>query len=281
MYGVSGSVGPTWLASTDRRVGQRLVPPGIASARPGHRAGAITQPAHDEHLAHGGRLGDRRVGRLLEADRGAAAQEAVGGDEDRRLGVAQPRRHGGRAVAGEDRRVDGLEQAKGEDRDRRLGEQRQQDPDAVARPHPASGEHRRRPLDGGAELGIGEAAHLAVVALPRQRGAVRLTGQPRLQGRGGVVERTPAPPPGELDAAVQVQHGPRAALPGQRQVVRGRAPEPAGVVDRVPLQGGQVGVAGRAQEARQPGVGQVGRAGTPRHVGSITPEDGPVGKGDR
>ena len=66
--------------------------------------------------------------------------------------------------------------------------------------------------------------------------------------------------------------------PGDPDVVRGRAPEPARVGDRSRLQRVEGRLAGRAQEPGQPGGLGGRRIGPPRDAVAVAPEDRPGGR---
>ncbi len=211
-----------------------------------------------------------------------AAEEAVRGDEHRRLAVGEPGRHGGRPVPAEDRRVDRLQPAERQHRDHGLDEHRQQDPDPVARLDAVRPEPSRRGVDRRDELRVGQPADLAVLALPDERLAVRVARGARL-GRGpGVVEGAAAPPARPCRAVGQVEDLRRPAVPGDPDVVGRGAPEPAGIGGGARLQRLERRLAGRPQEPGQPGrLGDL-RGRPPRDPVPVAPEDrhrhGPSGR---
>ena len=129
-----GRLGVDLAADRRRRLAlDRIVPPRVTTGRPGRVERLARAPDH-QHPPDRRRRRDRLVGDGLERDPRSAAQEAVGGDQHRRLAVGEARRDGRRAVAAEDRRVDGLQPAERQHGDDRLDQHRQQDPDPVARP---------------------------------------------------------------------------------------------------------------------------------------------------
>ena len=77
-----------------------------------------------------------------------------------------------RPVATEDGREDRLEPTKREDRDDRLGEHRQQDPDAIACSDAVRRQATRGDLHGPGELAAGERDRRAVLTLPDEPLAV-------------------------------------------------------------------------------------------------------------
>ena len=227
------AVGPPGGAPPRVRLG--LCPAvGLGVGRPldvaagGHRhvEDRPTEAAHDHDRADRRRGLDRLVGHGLEGDHRAAAQEAVGRDQVARLERVEPGRDRRRRVAAEDRREDGPQPAQREHGDGRLDQHRQEDPDPRPLPHP----DRSEPASGEAhlpvELGPGEPADIAVLALPGQGRVVGSRGGPRLGGRDRVVER-PDPPASRAGPPGQVQDRRRAALPVELEIVRRRAPEPA------------------------------------------------------
>ncbi len=267
--------------------GQRLVPPVVATRRPWHVAGRRwfvvgpigARPSHasdDQDLAHGRRHGHGRVGSGLELDDAAATSEAVGRDEQGGVAIRQAGGDGFSAVAREDRREDGLQLAQGEHGDDRLDQHRQQDPDAITGPHPVRPEHRRRQVDRLAELQVAERPDLVVLSLPHERGSIGLDASSPIHRRRRMVEGAAAPPCRPFDASADVHRRTRRALPVERKILHGRGPEP-GRVDRGPgLQGLEVGLAGRRQEARQAGPGGDRWIRTPGDIWRIAAEDRPA-----
>ncbi len=216
---------------------------------------------------------DRLVGDDLQRHPRPAAEEAVRGDQHRRLAVGEAGRDGRRAVAAEDRRVDRLQPAERQHRDDRLDEHRQQDPDAVARSYAVGTEPSRGGLDRRRELRVRQPTDLAVLALPDKRIAVRVARGPWVRGRTSVVEGAAAPPAGPRRSARQVEDLRRPAVPGDADVVGGRAPEPAGIRDGARLERLEGGFTGRPQEPGQPRrLGHFGRR-PPRDAVAVAPED--------
>ena len=126
----------------------------------------------------------------------AAAEEAVGGDQVGRLECGQPGGDRRGREAAEDRSEDRPEPAEGEDRDRRLGEHRQEDPDPGPLPHPGRGETAGGIADLAIELGPGEGPDRSVLALPGQCRVVGSGRDPRFCRRDRMVERATDPPAG-------------------------------------------------------------------------------------
>jgi hypothetical protein len=176
------------------RCRQQLLVVQVAARLPGHLAAGA---AHDHDLfdAAGRLLRERRIDVGLQRHLAAAAQALVGGDHELRGAVLDPARQRLRREAAEDDRVDGAEACAGQHRDRRLGDHRQVDRDAVAL---ADAE----PLEG-----VGEAAHVAVqlavadaaaflrvVAFPQDRGLFAALGEVPIEAVGRDVELAIAVP---------------------------------------------------------------------------------------
>src|ERR1700730_4487036 len=82
----------------------------IAAGRPGNLPADATE---HEDVADARSRGDGLVGSLLHRHHLAPPVEAVGANEDGRLGVVQPARNRGGAVAAEERQHDGTEAGAG------------------------------------------------------------------------------------------------------------------------------------------------------------------------
>ena len=228
----------------------QVVPPDIAPAGPGHRP---AEAAADEHVLDGGRLGHGRVGRLLHRHRLPAAEEAIGGDEQRGLAVGQTGGHGGGGVAGEDGDADGADLGAGQHRHGGFGGERQEEADAVA---PADAE-RAQGVGGavglGEQLGVGELAHLAFLALPED-------GQSVAAGRGGVlvqgvvdaVVAAALEPRRPGDAARGIEHLLVGLVEREVEVLDDRVPEPGGVGGGAGHEGGDIGDAVPLHEPPEP-----------------------------
>ncbi len=122
-------------------------------------------------------------------------------------------------------------------------------------PTPSAGEHPRRAIDPGLQLGVGEPTDLAVLALPGDRRAVGIGRSARVDGGRGVVESAAGPPARPFHPTREVHHLERASLPGEADVVGGGAPEPGGIARGVHLERCEVALAGRSEKAGQPAVG--------------------------
>jgi len=258
-----------------RGIRQRFVPPDVPPRLPGQLPESLAEPPHDQYLAHRGCRGHGRVGGLLQPHDPPATAETVCRDEQGRLAVGQARGHGGRAVPGEDRREDRLELAQRQHRDGRLGQHRQQDPDAVAGTNAMRLKHPGGEVHGPPQLLVGVAPDVAVLTLPGDGESLRITGRTTIDGRRSVVEGAAAPPARPLHAAGEVQRGRRPALPVERQVVRGRRPEPGRIHDGAGLEGLQVGLADGAQESGQERCGRGRGIRSPGDAGHVAPEGRP------
>ncbi len=140
-----------------------LVPPLVAARLEGD---VVLGAPHDEHvLDAAGGLADRLVDGGLQREDPPLAVAAVGGDDELRLGVVDARREAVGAEAAEDDRVDGADARDREHRDDGLGDHRQVDGDAVSGAHAEALEHVRGALDLVGELGVGDVAAVAGLAL--------------------------------------------------------------------------------------------------------------------
>ena len=263
-----------------RRV-DRLVPPAVASGVP--------RRARRRDRRAGGRRS--RGGPTASSATASSATAFIGTGEPRRrnpsavirtrrLAVAEPGRDRRRAVAGEDRREDRLEPPERQDRDRpsrraSAGRSRRDRPRRTpcGPQHPGGARRRRR------------AARRSSGAGPRRpRPPRRAPRRPdRAAARGStdarrVVERRrrstsrPTGPPSRGRATCV-----RPALPGDAEVVGGGAPEPAGIGDGARLEGLEIGLAGRPEEAREAGVARGAPGRAPRRVGHVAAEDRVIG----
>ena len=134
-----------------------------------------------QQLALGVLERERVVHVLLERHHGAAAEAAVGGDDQLGLRVLDAVGDGLRAEAAEDHRVHRADAGAGQHGDGGLGHHRQVDEDAVARLDAVALEHIGEPADLVVELLVGERALLARLA---GRGGLAFPDQGRLVGRG-------------------------------------------------------------------------------------------------
>ena len=145
---------------------RRLVQPGVAPGVPGHLAAGA---AHDQQL-HPVEAGDRLVGIGLERRPPAAARRLVGGDDELRARVLDPRAQRVGREAGEDHRVHRPDPRAGEHRVGRRRDHRQVEDDAVALPDPHGQQHVGELRDLGVQLPIADVLGDArVVALPDDR----------------------------------------------------------------------------------------------------------------
>ncbi len=234
----------------DRFVGHLLVPPQVPTLHPWRRlrAGSVAKPAHHQHSLDGGSACGRLIGRLLEPDDGTAAQEPIRRDEQLGLAIGQAAGRGRTGVAREDRRVDGLHAPEREHGDHGLQEQWEEDPDAIAFADTQLCQHAGGSIDLFLQLRVGQAADVAVLALPAD-GHFRGMGRgAAVNGCGRVVERATTPPARPLHPAAEIKDLRRRPLPIQVQVLRRRAPEPGRIALGALLQRREVALAGVLQE---------------------------------
>ncbi len=246
------------------------VPPDVAPLVPAHLGAGVP---HDQASGHGGRMSQRLVSGRLHGHRLAATREAVGGDEQGGLAVGEPAGDRIGPVAGEDRGVDRAELADGKDRDHRLRDHGQEDADPVPPPHAQLGDRARRPVHRPAQLGTGEAADLAVLALPDERQLVGSLRRRLVDRHPHVVEARPAEPACPFDAAGRVQHDARLRIEPDSDVLDRRLPEPRGVGHGASLERLEVIEAMGAQEAGEAAALEIGRRGSPGRGVGIGPED--------
>ena len=182
------------------------MPPGVAAVCPGSCDGT-GRTLDDQHSTDGRRGGHRRIGDRLQPDPRAAPEEAVGGDQHRRLAIGQARGDRRRPIAREDRRVDRLEPSEREDGDHGFDQHREQDPDSVAGPDAVGVQPARGGLDRRRQLGVGQLANGAVLAFPGDRSAVGIPGYPWINGRSSVVPGRARPPACPRRTAARVEDG--------------------------------------------------------------------------
>ena len=156
-----------------------VVPPQVAAVGP---VDVVVAAPDDEDvldgLLHAGAVAvaERHVDGGLERRDLALAVAAVGGDHELRAGVVDAR---AQAVGREAAEDDGVDRADARDREHRgdrLGDHRHVDRDAVALADAEPLEDVREALDLVGELGVGDAALVAGLALPEQRDAVAVAG---------------------------------------------------------------------------------------------------------
>ena len=112
----------------------------------------------------------------LSADGRAPAVATVGGDDDRCLGVVDAGAEGLGREPAEDDRVRCPDPRAGEHRDGGLGDHRQVDRDAVAGPDPECGQRVRGLRDLALQVGVGDVAGVAGLALEMDRDLVAVAG---------------------------------------------------------------------------------------------------------
>ena len=253
-----GSGGWTIPGGIPDRVAER-------GGRPGGRR--CPEPVDDQDPPHRRRLGERRGGRGRQVDGSTSTGEAVGGDQVRRVEGPQTTGHGRRGVAAEDRGEDGLQPAQGEDRDDRLGQHREEDPDPGARADAMGGQVVGGRLDGRHQLGAGQPADGAVVAFPGHRLGLAGRPAPPLECGKGVIEAAADPPARPLRPVGEVQDPVPAPLPRQAERVDGGTPEPGRVHLGARLEDLEVLQAGGAEQAGRSALGEDLRVGSPRRLG--------------
>ncbi len=143
--------------------GHDVVPPDVTGVVPRH---LLARALYDKNLAHTGTLGQRVVNRCFEGTRRAPSVAAVRCDHVVGVTVeyAAPQGVGGEAA--EDDGVRGAEAGAGQHGDHCLGDHRHVDRDLVAGAHAELGQCVRRPADIGEEVGVGDGAGVAGLALP-------------------------------------------------------------------------------------------------------------------
>ncbi len=160
-------------------VGDEVVPPVVAAFdHVDGRAGALV----DDDVLDGGAGGHGFVDGALELDLVAAAVARVLGEDGDAAGVVDAVGDGVGGESAEDDGVDGADARAGEQSDGELGRHAHVDGDAIAFLDAESLEGVGELLHFGVELGVGEAADLAGLALPDDGGLVSARA-PRRGGR--------------------------------------------------------------------------------------------------
>ena len=153
--------------------GHHVVPPQVAPLGPLH---VVVAALDDQDVLDGVlwafRARQRLVDRGLEWAHLAFSVTAVCRDDDLGAGVVDARAQAVGREAAEHHRVHRADAGDGEHRADRLGDHRQVDRDAVALLDAELGQHVREALDLVGELGVGDLAAVARLALPQQRDAV-------------------------------------------------------------------------------------------------------------
>ena len=176
----------------------------------------------------------RLVGVGLQRDGVALAVAAVGCDHDLRVGVVDAVDQRLRGEAREHHGVDRADARAGEHRDGQLGDHRQVDADPVALGHALRLEHVGEAPDLGVQVGVGDAAGVARLALPVVGDLAAVTRlDVAVQAVVGDVELAPREPLGE--GRVPLQH----VVPGLRpaQALRMAGPPGLGVLVRLVVDG--------------------------------------------
>ncbi len=269
-----GRLGITIRGAARWRVPRRR-PPDIATLGPGN-VECVPGARDDDDPFDRRRLGHRGVRHPLQVDPAPASKEPIGGDKQPGVAIGEARSDGWGPVAREDRREDRPESTDREDGDDGLRQHRQEDPDTVACLDPEAPQLLGRTPDATCELTVRQLGDRSVLTLPRDGDAVRVADCAWFDCRPRPVERAADPPSRPRRAAGEVGDVPRASLPGDTDVIDGRAPEPRRICDRTGLEGVERRLAGRSPEARQARLSGQCRIGSPGDVGSVATEDRPV-----
>ena len=145
-------------------------------SRPSTIVDLVAAAPDDDDVLDRRRVGQRLVGGRLEREHLAAAVSAVGGDQHLGLGVVDPV---GERLGGEAAEHDAVRRADagaGEHRHRGLGDHRHVDVDPVALLDAEALEHVGEPLHLVEQLGVGDRARVAGLALPVERDLVAASG---------------------------------------------------------------------------------------------------------
>ncbi len=160
--------------------------------------------ADHHHVLDGGRVLEGDVGVGLEGDGLGPPPPAVGGDQDLGLGVVDPVAQGVGREPAEDHAVGGADAGAGEHGHRQLGDHREVDVDPVAPFDPQGLEDVGEPGHLGRELGVGDGAGVARLALPVVGDLVAPTrGHVPVEAVGGGVEGAAHEPLGEGQLPVE------------------------------------------------------------------------------
>ena len=131
---------------------------------------------HDEDVLDRRGLRDGLVGVLLHRRGLAAAELAVGGDQELGLGVLDAGLQRARREAAEHHAVHGAQARARQHGDRRLGDHRHLDRHPVARLHPELGEGVGGLADLALQVGVGDRAAVAGLTLPVERDLLAVPG---------------------------------------------------------------------------------------------------------
>ncbi len=146
-----------------RLVADRLVPPHVALVEPGH---LLLRALHDHAVPDRGGPRDRLVRVALERHRGALPVAAVGGDHHAALRVVDAPGQGIGAEAAEDHRMRRADARAGQHGHGQLGNHRHVDGDPVALLHAHRAQRVRHAAGLFQQLGVGDRARVARLALP-------------------------------------------------------------------------------------------------------------------
>ena len=147
-------------------------------SRPSGHLDVVAAAAHDHDTSViDGRRRERLVGGRLQGEHVAAAVAAVGGDQHLGLGVVDAVAQRVGAEAAEHDAVGGADAGAGQHRDGRLGDHRQVDVDPVADADAEALQHVGEPLRLVEQVGVGERAGVARLALPVEGDLVAPAGE--------------------------------------------------------------------------------------------------------
>ena len=211
-------------------------PPPSARSRPACIGGSVPSRSWTITVCTAGAAGQRLVGQRLDGHRLAAAGDRVAGDQRDRAGVRQPSGDGGRAEAGEDRHGDRADLADRVERRHHLDAHRQEQPDGLALRDAARQQRVGDPVGQRLQLGVGDGAHLAVLALGDHRRVVGPLAGVAVDAVGRQVDPAAAEPGRPHRPARVVEHRVVRRRELDAQVADDRVPEPADVVTRAAAQ---------------------------------------------
>ncbi len=223
-----------------------FVPPDVPPLAPGHHVPGAPQHQAALHLRC---QFEGHVRRRLERDGSAPAEEAVGGDEQLRLAVAQAGSYRVRPVAREHRHIDGADLAAGKDSHHGLWKHWKKDPDAVPLANPERAERVGEAVRLDSQLPVGQLPNLSIVTLPGDGELIAARpGCVAVERVVDVIEAAASKPVRPGRTSGEVQHLLVGPDPGEVQVAYDGVPVPGGVGRRAAK---QVLVVGRANSGHE------------------------------